>query len=150
MRSEAKLKRKLGSSFAQPPGIGFMISVIKWFNAFLTLAFAHFRWICHFEEPWCQFHEPFWINNCDLPHVLFCSHYQLMVDDPVWLSLKKSAARVDINWLVFNQGSVTFLWILSCCMKKESRSNRLPYLCEILPSTHNVQLIPALQHQFVT
>ena len=99
---QLQIKPKLSTSFTQTPWIGFMVSVIKWFNPLLSLALAHFCGIWYFEESRCQFNKPFRVNNCDLPHVLLCSHYQLVVDHPVWLSLKQGTARMYVHRLVFH------------------------------------------------
>ncbi|PON78537.1 hypothetical protein PanWU01x14_017950 [Parasponia andersonii] len=124
-----------------------MVSVIERLNTFLTFALTHLCRIRNFEKPRSQFDEPFWIYNCDLTHILFCSHNKLMVDDPVRLSLEKSTARVDINWLILNKSSVALLWVLSSSMEEKSCSNGLSDLRIILSSTHNVQFIPETKNQ---
>ena len=93
---------KSSTPFTQTPGVRLVISVIEWFNTFLTLALTHLCRICDFEESRCQFNEPLGVCNSYLTHVLFCCHDELVVDDPVRLSLEKGATWVDINWLILN------------------------------------------------
>jgi hypothetical protein len=66
-----------------------------------------------------------------------------MIDDPVWLALEQCAARVDVHWLIFDQGSVSFLGILPGGVEKEACSDRFPYLCEVFPSGYNIKFISA-------
>ncbi|OIT03621.1 putative pre-mrna-splicing factor atp-dependent rna helicase deah5 [Nicotiana attenuata] len=51
-------------------------------------------------------YKPFRIYNSDFTHVFLSCHHQLMVNNPVRLSLKKCTARMDVNGLVFNKGSL--------------------------------------------
>lgn len=140
------LKHISSTTFTQTPRVRLVISVIKRFDSFLSFALAHLCRICNFEESWSQFNKPFRIYYCDLPHVLLCGHHQLMVDHPVRLSLEKSTARMDVHWLVLNQGPIALLRVLSSTMEKESCSNCLPDFCKISSSTHDVQFISAMQH----
>lgn len=133
--------------FAETPRIGFVVSVIKRFNTLLTLPLAHLGGICNFEKSWRCFNKPLRINNSYLTHVLLCGHDKLMINNPVRLSLEESTTWMYINWLILNQGSVTFLWVFPCCMEEKPCCYCFPYLCEVLSSTDNIQFIPEMHCQ---
>lgn len=115
-----------------------MVSVIEWLDALLPLALAHLCWVGSLEKPRRQLHQPLGIDNRDLTHVLLRRHHELVIDDPVWLSLEQSAAWMDVNWLVLDQCPVALLRILSSRMEEEPRRDRLPYLCKILAGAHHI------------
>ncbi|MFS7916630.1 hypothetical protein Hanom_Chr03g00179511 [Helianthus anomalus] len=119
-----------------------MVPIIKWLNPLLPLAFTHFCWVRHLEESRGQLNKPFGIDDSNLTHVLFCCHNQLVIDDPIGLSLEKSTAWVYINGLILNYGPVSFLWVLPCSVKEETGCYCLTYFGEISPSTYNIQFVP--------
>lgn len=65
-----------------PPGVGFFIFIIEWFQSLVFLVLAELGRITQFEERWCKFHQPLWINGCHFPHVFFSSLDQLMINNP--------------------------------------------------------------------
>ena len=97
------------TTFTQTPWIWLVVSIIEWFNTFLTLPFAHLCRICHFEESWSQFNKPFGVYDCYLAHIFLSCHYKLVVYDPVWLHLEQRLTWMNIYRLILNKGSVTFL-----------------------------------------
>jgi len=133
------------TTFTQTPWIWLVVSIIEWFNTFLMLPFTHLCRICHFEESWSQFNKPFGVYDCYLAHIFLSCHYKLVVYDPVWLPLEQSWTWMNIYRLILNKGSVTFLGVLSSCMKKEPCSDSLPDLGEVFSSTHDIQFVPENQ-----
>jgi len=134
---------KSPAALAQAPQVGFIVSIIQRLDPLLPFPLAHLGGVSTLVKPWRQLNKPFWIDHGHLPHVLLCRHHKLMIDDPVWLALEQCAARVDVHWLVFDQGSVSFLGILPGGVEKESCSDGFPYLCEVFPSGDNIKFISA-------
>lgn len=131
------------SALAKTPRVGLVVSIIQRLDPLLPFPLAHLGGVSTLVKPWRQLNKPFWIDHGHLPHVLLCRHHKLMIDDPVWLALEQCAARVDVHWLVFDQGSISFLGILPGGVEKESCSDGFPYLCEVFPSGDNIKFISA-------
>lgn len=52
------------------------------------------------EVLWRDFEEPLGFDGKHLSHVLFGCHDELMVDNPLWITVEERGTRVDVDLLV--------------------------------------------------
>eukprot|EP00040_Diaphanoeca_grandis_P003927 m.26398 g.26398 ORF g.26398 m.26398 type:complete len:137 (+) comp15392_c0_seq1:576-986(+) len=71
------------------PRVGFLVSVVQWFDTLHSFLFTHSRWISHLEKAWCELDKPLGFNRGNLAHVFSCRKCDFVVNDPLWLSIKQ-------------------------------------------------------------
>ena len=92
-----------------------------------------------------KLHEPFRINHLDLfARVLFRRLHELVVDDPLRLTVEQFAAhRVNVDHLTVYQGTIAPLRIPFCRVPEEARkTDGLLNAGSVPSSRHHVQLVP--------
>lgn len=119
-----------------------MISVVQGLYALLPLPLAHLRRIGGFVESRGQLDQPFRVDHGHLPHVLLRRHHELVIYDPVRLSLEQGAARMNVYGLVLHYCPVTLLGVLASRVEEETCSDRLPDFREVFAGGDDIQFIP--------
>ena len=76
-----------------------------------------------------------------LSHVLFCSHHQLVEDNPFWLILEQRTRRMNVHRLAVNTRSITFLRIALGCVAEEAGTNGALDTLHFTTTTHDFQLV---------
>ncbi len=123
------------------PRIGLFVFVIERLETLIPLDFAELGRIGEFEKGRREFNQPFGIDDGHFAHVLFRSLNQLVVHDPLGLSVKDCAARVNVDYLAVHQRSISLLRILFSSITEKSRTNCFLNPRGILASRHHVQFV---------
>ena len=132
----------LSSTFGETPRVGIVVSIVEGLNLFALFAFAHVTGIAHLEETRGELDEPFWVDGAHLSHVLLGGEHELVVDDPVWLTLEEGGRRVDVRRGLLDDGFVSFLWVFFRAVEEESRTNGFAHLVVVAPGARRSEAVP--------
>ena len=138
--SEATLSR-------DTPRIGFLVFVVQRFQTLVLLELAELGRVGEFEESWCEFHQPFCVDDRNLTHVLLCRLHQFVVHDPFRLPIEDGAARMNINDLTIYQGAIAFLRVLFGSIAEETGANGFLDPARIFACRDHVQFVPVHNSQ---
>ena len=107
-RARAREGRR-SSTLAETPRVGIVVPVVQRFDLFSLLSLAQMSRIAELEEARGELDEPLGVDGAHLAHVLLGGEDELVVDDPVGLTLEEGAGGVDVGWSLFDDGFVPLL-----------------------------------------
>lgn len=92
------------TSFRQAPRIWVVEPVIQRLDTLHPLALRKLGWVGLLEEAGSQLDQPLGLNLYDFSHVFLGGEYELVVNEPLRVSVEQSGRRVDINDLPRPEG----------------------------------------------
>lgn len=98
-------------------------------------------WVCSLEEIWCDFDQPFRVNNRDISHVLLTREDKFMVDNPIGWLLEERGGGMNVNCVVINDSLIPFRAIFLCSMREEPCTERFPDFSVILHARGDGQMV---------
>lgn len=112
------------------------------FNLFLPFPLADLVGIRNLEELWCHLHQPFRLDGRDVMTILPSCQNQLIVNQPLRISVEQRRGRVDIHRCPLSKRFISLLWIFLGRIPEEARAYRFTDPVIVSASGYDIMFVP--------
>jgi len=97
--------------------------------------------VAELEKARSELDEPFGVDGADFTHVLLGREHELVVDDPVGLTLEERARGVNVRRSLLDDGFVTLLRIFLGAVEEETRADGFANFVVVASSARGAELV---------